>query len=59
MGYDCLSHKKEVICVNTNVTYGSVMDAARQLKLSFQNISKVCKGKRNHTGGLVFKFVDA
>ena len=49
---------KEVICVTTGQKYGSLLDAAKELNLIFQNISKVCKGKRHHTGGLVFKYVN-
>lgn len=56
-GYASAS-SKEVLCVTNGKKYGSVSIAAKELKLSFQNISKVCKGVRNHTGGLVFKFTE-
>lgn len=50
-------HAKEIECITTGKRYGSICVAAAELKLSFQNISKVCRGQRHHTGGLVFKFV--
>lgn len=49
---------KEVMCVTTGVKYGSVSEAGRLLKIPFQNISKVCKGKRPNARGLVFKFAN-
>lgn len=56
-GYDSVT-SKEILCVTTGHKYGSLMDASRALNLSFQNISKVCKGKRHHTGEYVFKFIE-
>lgn len=48
---------KEIICLTTGVKYGSISEAGRLLKIPFQNISKVCKGKRANAHGLVFKYV--
>lgn len=47
---------KEVICITNGKKYGSVTDAANELGLNFQNVSKVCKGRRPHSKGYVFKF---
>lgn len=46
-----------VFCLTNNKYYDSVTDAANELNLSTSNISKVCKGKLNHTGGFVFKYI--
>lgn len=45
---------KAVVCIDTNEIFGSAAEAERKLKL--RHISCVCTGRRNHTGGLKFKY---
>jgi group I intron endonuclease len=47
-----------VRCVETGVVYKSISFAARELGLQAPNISKVCNGLRNHTGGYRFEYVN-
>lgn len=49
---------KSIICVNNNKIYGSARQAALELNLPPQNISKVLTGKRLTCGGYIFKFVE-
>lgn len=49
---------KELVCVDTGIKYGSLSEAGRLLKIPFQNISKVCKGKRSSTHGLTFQYTN-
>ena len=51
-------NKRKVICVETNVIYDSVSEAARHNNLSLQSIYRVCQNKRKRTGGFHWKFVD-
>lgn len=44
-------HKKKVYCVETDTIYESVQECARQLNLYASNITKVCKGIHQTTGG--------
>jgi len=46
-----------VICLNNGKRYDAGRDAAKELNVSFQLISKVLKGQRNHTKG--YKFIYA
>lgn len=46
---------KEILCVTTGIKYGSLSEASEKLGIPFQNISKVCNGKRPKAHGLVFK----
>lgn len=48
---------KKVVCLETNLVYGSTGEAARELGLVQSSISAVCLGKRKRTGGLTFKYV--
>jgi hypothetical protein len=57
MGYDN-KKSKEIICTTTGIKYSSSSEAGRLLNIPFQNISKVCKGKRPRAHGLVFKFIN-
>ena len=41
------SHKKSVLCLNTNILYPSISEAARQTRLNFTDISACC----NHARG--------
>lgn len=49
---------KEILCVTTGIKYGSLSEASEKLGIPFQNISKVCNGKRPRAHGLVFKHAD-
>lgn len=48
---------KPIFCITNNKRYGSIEDAANELKVFGSNINKVCKGIYNHTGGYVFRFI--
>lgn len=48
------SKSKSVFCINNQVTYPSMSEAARQLGLSQTKISDVCLGRARHTKGYVF-----
>lgn len=48
---------KQVICIETGKIYKSVTEAAKELNLFTGNISKVCKGKMNKTGGYHWSYV--
>lgn len=48
---------KAVFCVELNKSFGSAMQAAKELGLHFQNISKAAQGKRDTCGGYHWKFV--
>ena len=47
---------RQVICLNNNKTYLSILDAAKELEVSAANISLICSGKRKQTGGYKFKY---
>lgn len=49
---------KKIKCLNNNVIYNSINDASRDLILDRRLISLVLKGKRKHTGGYSFEYVD-
>lgn len=49
---------RRCICLENNKIYDSLKDAGLDLNLKSYLISAVCKGKRNHTGGYHFKYVD-
>ena len=48
---------KKVYCVELDKVFESAAAAARELGLDSSNISNVCNGKRNKTGGYHFQFV--
>jgi hypothetical protein len=50
--------KKQILCVDTGVVYNSLTEAGLLSGVSFQNISKACKGIRQHAGGYKWKFID-
>lgn len=56
-GYDN-KKSKEILCVTTGKKYGSLSEAGRELNIPFQNISKVCHGKRPSAHGLTFKYIE-
>ena len=47
---------KPVYCVELNRVFESAMLAAKELGIAFQNISKVCQGKRHTCGGYHWSF---
>lgn len=49
--------RKPIYCVELDRTFEGVNAAAKELNLSQGNISNVCHGKLNTTGGYHFKFV--
>jgi group I intron endonuclease len=49
-------NKKSIICVNDGIVYDSLKSSADHYGLSKSNISKVCCGKRNSCGGMVFVY---
>lgn len=49
---------KAVYCVELDREFGSAMMAAEELHLAFQNISKVCQGKRRTCGGYHWCFLE-
>lgn len=48
---------RRIYCLTNGEVYPSVSEAARKLKLDGSSISKVCRGKFKHTGGMVFRYV--
>lgn len=50
--------QKRVYCVETDTIYRSVQECARQLHLHATNVSKVCKGIHQMTGGYHLKYYD-
>ena len=48
---------KKVYCVELDKVFESGAAAAKELGLDSSNISNVCNGKRNKTGGYHFQFV--
>lgn len=52
------NQSKEILCVTTGMVYGSLSEASRDLNIPFQNISKVCLGKRHTAHGLSFKYIN-
>lgn len=59
-----LEDEKKVICVNSKTIFNSISDAARITNQDLQNISNVCKHKRNYCGvdqngnPLVWRFLE-
>jgi group I intron endonuclease len=47
-----------VICVTTGITYNSITETAIRNNANVSKVAAVCKGKRNSTKNLKFKFVD-
>ena len=52
------SKSKPVLCINNNIIYCSMSEAARQLKLQSNHISDVVCGKAKHTKGFIFSLVE-
>ena len=49
---------KRVLCIETNVIYNSITEAANSVGVDRSTISKVCKGKRKTVGGYHWKYID-
>lgn len=49
---------RPIVCIETNVEYGSLKAAAESLGLSKGNICSVLNGNRKHTKGLTFKYLE-
>ena len=49
---------KPVICTTHNKDFESVSAAAKHYNLPKDYVSSVCRGKRKHTSGLVFRFLE-
>lgn len=49
---------KPVYCFETDTTYESISEAARQLDLERTNLKATLKGKHKHCGGYHFKYAD-
>ena len=47
----------KVVCVESGKIYGSITEAAKELKISHQNISACCKGRRKTCGGFHWEYV--
>ena len=49
---------KPIVCVETGERFYGINECARKMNLFVTNICKVLKGKRNHTGGYTFEYVE-
>ena len=48
----------KVRCVETGEIFNSIIDASKKYNLKATNITRVCKGKRNRTGGFHWEYAD-
>lgn len=48
---------KKVICINTNTTYNSVIDASAELNIPYSSITSNCRGIMKSVRGYVFKYI--
>lgn len=48
---------RHIYCLTNGEVYPSISEAARKLNLDDSSISKVCRGRWKHTGGMVFRYV--
>lgn len=58
---DVINYKKPIkkcLCLDNGILYDSVADAEKALGVQGKFIRAVCSGKRNHTYGYHFKYVD-
>lgn len=55
---DAKKDKKSIICVETNITYPSIHECARQMNLNASAICAVINGRHKSTGGYHFKYND-
>ena len=49
---------KRVLCIETNVIYNSITEAANSIGVDRSTISKVCRGIRKTVGKLHWKYID-
>lgn len=49
---------KRVLCIETNIEYISIAEAARSMNFTPQSISKVCLKRIKKTGGYSFVYVN-
>lgn len=49
---------KKVICIDTNITYNSISEAAELTNLHISGITMACKGKLKTSGGYKWKYVN-
>jgi hypothetical protein len=49
---------RPIVCLSNGQTFKSITEAAEILGLSRVNISAVCRGRTNSTGGLVFEYLE-
>lgn len=47
---------KKIICLNNNIIYNSIKEAALLLNLTASNITSVLKGRANKTKGYIFEY---
>ena len=50
------THAKPVVCIDTNIIYPSVSEAARQTKISINRITECLKGRREHANGTHWEY---
>ena len=51
------SHCKPIICVETQITYSSTLEAAERTGINKGNINSCCSGKRKKAGGFSWLYV--
>lgn len=49
---------KSIICLNDNLQFGSMSETALFYNVSWQSISRICRGIRRSTKGLKFKYFE-
>ncbi len=50
--------KRKIKCITTNQEFDSLVDAAKELGVSTGQVSNVASGKRKHTKGLYFEYLN-
>lgn len=53
-----IDRNRKVICVTTNETFNSVKEASNIKNIKASLIARVARGERNHTNGLIFKYLN-
>ena len=51
------THTRKIKCIETNEIFKSIMEAHRQLKISYSQLVNCCKGKFKTAHGLHFEYV--
>ena len=57
-GRPCTWGKKQVLCIETNITYESITDASLRTGLSAQNIGRACREANRTSGGYHWEFAE-